>query len=109
MPIEGGLNVGASVIGGVTVDAVRGQENPPLGWFSPSYKGTVPLTTVRAHAKGKKATLVWAIWFDDGWKTRALEWADDIYSARPMPLVSKLFDRAHRVISTEHWRTGTKC
>ncbi len=46
-----------------TIDSVRGEEDPVLGWFAVGYLDMVPATVVRASCPGKNRTITWQISF----------------------------------------------
>ena len=48
---------------GCSVTAKRGQENPPLGWYSVGYLQMEPTTFVRASCRGRSREIVWDISF----------------------------------------------
>lgn len=57
---------GTRIVGSVEqrdcrVEAVRGQDEPPLGWISSDYLKKEPTTVVRAICRGKVQTMTWKI------------------------------------------------
>lgn len=48
---------------GCSVTATRGQEDPPLGWYSVGYLRMEPTTVVRASCRGRSREIVWDISF----------------------------------------------
>ena len=63
------IDLGANVVearllaAGCTVTATRGQEDPPLGWYSVGYLRMEPTTVVRASCPGRSREIVWDISF----------------------------------------------
>ncbi|NQY42643.1 MAG: heparinase II/III-family protein [Legionellales bacterium] len=56
-------SIKASVSDGCTVSKVKGQKEPILGWFSPSYLKTIPTIVIRATCPGSKRKIIWDIKF----------------------------------------------
>lgn len=47
-----------------TVEAVRGRQDPPLGWESVSYLKMEPASVVRAICRGRARTVTWSVRLD---------------------------------------------
>lgn len=51
------------VADGCALTAIRGQDNPPLGWYSTGYLTMEPTTVIRASCRGRSGEITWDMEF----------------------------------------------